>query len=382
MRAPDLNEALHLLEALHKKSPAHPPERISGNVVLYGAGNLGKLALRYLRHVDVHVEFAIDRAATIGMLLNDEVTVYAPSDVPRRFDLPVLVTTASAPYSLIYRQLRDWGWKRVLPFYDYAQNFNAHHPLNNGWFSGAFSPDDQAGTKSVLVSLADAHSRAAYLQFLAWRLLREDWIYDDAPVTPNNRYFINPVLDVLTDTENFIDVGAYDGCVLLRLLEITGNRLSSALLIEPDTQNIVLLKDSLLKLPPELRAKIDILPVVLTDTNGQLPFSHGFDMASRVCEINSTPTASVKLDDLDVSPSFIKMHIEGGEYNALRGGLKTLETNRPITTTTLYHNRDGLWKIPDLLVKKLTDYVFLLRLHSWVGTGCVLYAIPRERYSC
>lgn len=379
MRTPDLNKALHLLEAIHKKSPAHHPEIISGNVVLYGAGNLGRLALQYLKHVDVYVEFVIDRAATTGTLLDAEVTVYTPSDAPRRFDLPVLVTTVSAPFSLIYRQLKDWGWQQVLPFYDYAQNFSTQHPINNGWFSGDFSADDQAGTKSVLMSLADVHSRAAYLQFLAWRSLRQDWIYDDAAVTPNDRYFITPVLDVLTDTENFIDVGAYDGRVLLRLLEITGNRLSSALLIEPDIKNLVLLNDSLLELPLELRAKIHVLPVVLTNTDGQVPFSHGFDIASRVCDINPTPTTSVKLDDLDVSPSFIKMHIEGGEYDALCGSLQTLKKYRPIITVTIYHNRDGLWKIPLYLIKSLNEYDFYFRLHSWCGTGAVIYALPKHR---
>jgi hypothetical protein len=86
------------------------------------------------------------------------------------------------------------------------------------------------------------------------------------------------------------------------------------------------------------------------------------------------------LDDLDIPVTFMKLHLEGWEYEALQGGMKLIKKYRPVIASTTYHKRNGLWQLPVLLMKELDDYLFLFRLHAWMGTGSVLYAIPRERY--
>ena len=73
------------------------------------------------------------------------------------------------------------------------------------------------------------------------------------------------------------------------------------------------------------------------------------------------------------------MHLEGGELDALKGGWSTLREHRPILAATVYHNDDGIWKTPLWMMENLEDYRFLFRIHSWCGTGAVLYAIPAER---
>jgi hypothetical protein len=52
---------------------------------------------------------------------------------------------------------------------------------------------------------------------------------------------------------------------------------------------------------------------------------------------------------------------------------------RPITTITLYHSSDGVWRIPKFFLDNVSDYSFHMRLHSWAGTGAVFYTIPKER---
>lgn len=73
------------------------------------------------------------------------------------------------------------------------------------------------------------------------------------------------------------------------------------------------------------------------------------------------------------------MHLEGGEMNALIGAIKTLRQHRPILAVTIYHNYDTALKLPAYLIGNLEDYIYLVRLHSYGGTGAVLYAIPKER---
>jgi hypothetical protein len=50
-----------------------------------------------------------------------------------------------------------------------------------------------------------------------------------------------------------------------------------------------------------------------------------------------------------------------------------------VIAATVYHNDDGIWKTPLWMMHSLEDYRFLFRVHSWCGTGAVLYAIPAER---
>jgi hypothetical protein len=109
------------------------------------------------------------------------------------------------------------------------------------------------------------------------------------------------------------------------------------------------------------------------------PFYHGLDYASRLSSHTSDDAQVYPLDELNLPITFAKFHLEGSELDALAGGLTTLCSHRPLLAVTLYHNRDGLWRIPSMLMNALSEYDFLLRLHAWCGTGCVLYGIPQER---
>jgi len=89
--------------------------------------------------------------------------------------------------------------------------------------------------------------------------------------------------------------------------------------------------------------------------------------------------ATRRLDTLGFSPTFLKLHLEGAELATLKGGRRTLLTGRPIVAATVYHNDDGMWRTPLWLMETLPEYRFLFRMHSWCGTGAVVYAIPNER---
>ena len=94
---------------------------------------------------------------------------------------------------------------------------------------------------------------------------------------------------------------------------------------------------------------------------------------------SSVPITAI--DTLGFEPSFIKLHIEGGELDALSGALDTIENCRPIVAATCYHNEDGLWKLPAFFKDNFENYKLYFRLHGWCGTAAVIYAIPNERKS-
>ena len=125
-----------------------------------------------------------------------------------------------------------------------------------------------------------------------------------------------------------------------------------------------------------------LLPFPIGDSSAEKEFAIGYGYASKLTTLDTVKSIKLevkKIDTLDIRPTFIKLHLEGGEYNALKGAINTIIKNRPILCVTTYHNDDGVWKIPLFLKEQLKNYKFIYRLHSWCGTGAILYAIPNER---
>lgn len=72
------------------------------------------------------------------------------------------------------------------------------------------------------------------------------------------------------------------------------------------------------------------------------------------------------------------MDIEGSEWDALHGGIKTIKRTRPIMAICVYHLLDDYVRIPEYLYNELKDYKFVLRQHQWTLGKTILYCVPDE----
>ncbi|MEM1047520.1 MAG: FkbM family methyltransferase [Pseudomonadota bacterium] len=375
-----------LLDALLKPPTAPSLVLDADRVVLHGAGAMGRLACSVLAHLGIRVDCMMDRAAKPGQTIPPNLEVVRPDDpilATKRAETIVLVTTVSAPFEAVRDELHAIGWQNVHPFYDYANQFVDRHPLNNGWFAPARTDGDRLAISRILGALADDVSRAHYIQFLAWRLLREDWIFQNAPIVAETRFFIPEIRSFLEARDLcFVDAGAYDGRVLQQLLAITEGHIEQALLFEPDPDNRALLHTYLDTVPADMRERTKVYPFALGNRTGRQPFAAGYGLMSRICREGETEIASasvdvVCLDDLDLTVSFAKFHLEGAEYDALEGAKATIRRQRPVIAATVYHNADGLFRTLTHLLDQAADYALYFRLHSWCGTGATVYGIPK-----
>jgi FkbM family methyltransferase len=347
-------------------------------LALYGAGNLGRLARDFLKVAGLECAFVVDRDAArqandpawsdTRLLHPDAVTA---SD---RRDVRLLVSIAASPYAPIERALMAQGFAHVAPFYDLAESFRHRHPLSNGWFAPPFAAADRDSTARVLAGWDDDISRAHHLQFLAWRRLREEWTFAPAPVLQCDRFFIPEVAGALHDHEVLLDGGAHHGSVTQGFLQRTNGAFRQVVAVEPDPANRAMLID---RLPNDRR--ITVLDCALADSTGTALFHDGLDYASQLADTGRLRVALRPIDGLGLSPSFLKLHLEGAELAALKGARATLLVHRPIVAATIYHNSHGIWRTALWLMQTLPRYRFLFRLDAWCGTGAVIYAIPRER---
>lgn len=351
-------------------------------LLLYGAGNLGHLARDFLKVVGHDFVLAVDRNA--GQIRKDPdwsgVQLLHPEDVPesakRGARLAVCVVTS--PYAPLERSLLESGFNDIVPFFDLAESFRQLHPLSNGWFAPPLTAPDRANTEKVLALWDDDISRAHHLQFLAWRRLREEWTFEAAPVLGGSRFFIPEVTRVLRDDEIFLDAGAHHGGVIETFLKQTKGAFRQIVAIEPDPSNRAHLEKNLRSwLPGD--ARVTVYDCALAEHQREALFHDGLDYASQLSATGRMHVTTHPLDALGLAPTFLKLHLEGGELAALKGAQHTLLAHRPVIVATVYHNADGIWKTPLQLMDTLPDYRFLFRVHSWCGTGAVIYAIPKTR---
>jgi FkbM family methyltransferase len=358
-------------------APALPDQPLA----LYGAGNLGRLARAFLNAVGHDFTIAIDRNAR--ELANDPewsgLRLVCPADVSRsaKSRVCLAVSIAAAPYVPLERSLFDLGFEHIVPFYDLAESFRHLHPLSNGWFAAPLTAQHRENTAEVLSRWDDDTSRAHHLQFLAWRRLREEWTFAGAPVSNCRRYFIPEITSVLHRKETLLDAGAHHGSVTHAFIAQTQGKFRRIIALEPDSWNRARLKDALRSWLPS--AAFSILNCALAEAEREATFHDGLGYASQLSDTGEVRVSARPLDALDVAPTFIKLHLEGGELAALMGARQTMLSHRPLVAATVYHNADGIWRTPLWLMETLPDYRFLFRVHSWCGTGAVVYAIPNER---
>lgn len=381
--SPDMSTAAGLLLEL---TAAERPvlADIASPLVLYGAGNLGRLAYSYFKAVGIPVQAVVDREADTLRADADwsGIALYTPKDTPSdlKQTAQLAVCVATAPFAPLAASLQDDGWTFIVPFYDLTENLRDMHPLGNGWIAPPQSSEDFAATSEVLRTWADDASRAHHLQFLAWHIGREEWSFADAPVRGNDRFFISPVAASLGTDAVLLDGGAHYGSVTTEFIRRTKGQFAAVIAVEPDAPNRAVLAGAIDKLSPELAARIVVHPVALDSESCTRKFCDGYGYASRLGSNGKCRLQTRTIDSLGLSPSLIKLHLEGGELNALRGATETMTTHRPIVMATTYHNSDGIWKIPHFLMATLKNYRYLMRAHSWCGTGAVVYAIPAERW--
>lgn len=358
-------------------------------LILYGAGNLGKMAKQYFDKLGIPILHIMDKNNqnyTDDIFWN-KVKVFCINDHTIEINKEkclIVVCIVTSSYQEVASQLKSKGWKNIVPFYDITLAYTDKHPLQNGWITSLLDNKDMEGMEYVLSKLQDNISCAHYLQFIAYHSLREEWIFKDATITNDNRYFIPEIVNILNNHENFVDIGAHHGEVCKKFIITMNNKFNyinntfdSIYAFESDNKNINKFVFNVKKHVNE--EDIYIIKSTLGSKKERKKFFSGLDYISQLSKLGQEEIEVHKLDDFKLSPTFVKIHTEGNEDDVIKGGLETIKKSRPIIVTTVYHNRKGLWQLPKLLIDLLENYIFYFRLHSWYGTGAVIYAIPRER---
>lgn len=382
--APSAQDAEGYLKRILELPIAHGPRQVDKDLFLYGAGNLGVMALEFFSTVSVPVRGVVDLnpdSCRAEIKNNFKMNVLDVADIGKDIKenslLGVCITTSK--YQDIYEFLIKSGWTDVVPIYDVCEFYADRHPLGNGWFMGQEDGLSIDEFMSAMEIFRDSISIAHYLQFLAWRRSRVEITFNNLDINVANRFFIPEIINTIGGSEVFVDLGAHTGQVIEKFISIVGSNFSKIYAIEPDAANrkkLLDYRDADSRLHGD---RMEVMSIALDDANGMRKFCDGFGYASQLSEYGSLIINCATFDSLNIRPTFLKLHLEGAELKVMKGARNTIKECRPIIVLTVYHNLDGLWSTPNWLRKNLVNYIFIFRNHGWCGTGAVIYCLPKER---
>jgi hypothetical protein len=99
------------------------------------------------------------------------------------------------------------------------------------------------------------------------------------------------------------------------------------------------------------------------------------------CSDSGSVVEQIPIDDLFVDRplTFIKMDIEGAEFDALRGATNVIRRDQPILAICVYHTQSDVWRLPLLVHEIVPDHKLYLRAYEGDGFQTVLYSVPPQR---
>ena len=204
--------------------------------------------------------------------------------------------------------------------------------------------------------------------------------YDEVFVIHHGfRFARQEVLYYVKDKE-VIDIGAFLGDSALLLSNYTNKKIHS---FEVSPKHCEVMKNNLIKNHIEDRVEIHNMGLGDEQTTMYLSRNEVYSGQS-VSNHGSVPVPMDTVDNIvkkfNLNPGIIKADIEGYELKMLYGARETIKKYRPIITISLYHNYDGMFRIPDY-VKSFGNYKFGLRAcsqgHGHFGE-LIMFAYPAE----
>jgi FkbM family methyltransferase len=159
---------------------------------------------------------------------------------------------------------------------------------------------------------------AIHLNDLIGKTLTRDLIWEPYNIALMRQY--------INEGDVVLDIGANIGFFSVVLSKIVGDN-GKVHAFEPVLENFKLLEFNCSKLSNTV-----LHYYALGNETGNVTLSseHGNMGNSYITNESAGDIKLLKLDDLAIDPKFIKLDVQGFEYDVLLGGLETIKSNRPV----------------------------------------------------
>ncbi len=346
-------------------------------VYIYGAGSFGReLHGVFLQHGYV-VEGFVDRNA--DQCAQSGIPVAYPEELQNRAKILLVIGIVMSLKERVQleEKLHQMGYKHIVD----GQSIRAHYVYalseegenEPRKYFKKLLPD----IKKVEKLFSDNESRKTYEQNLSAHLLRD---YTHCFQTNQEKQYFVDDIPFSKKFSRFVDCGAYIGDTLQMLCKVA-ETVDAVAAFEANLENFTRLSQVFdMELNRHIHRAI-FFPCGVYNQTKRLPFRKAGGSSAVSFDNGEEIIQCVALDDVlkGFSSTFIKMDIEGAEYEALKGAEQIIKKDCPDLAISVYHIIDDFWRIPILIHGWNLGYQFYLRTHSSCCMETILYAVCAEK---
>jgi FkbM family methyltransferase len=298
--------------------------------------------------------------------------VHAMDDKSDR-SIPVVIGTTKYPFTL-GKQARDAGFQFVMPY-----------PVMTLIDAALFPPEipyigihedlieNRARYLTEYFNYSDDRSRQVLDRLLHYRMTFQPEHVQDVFDPEIDQYFDTDIVRLAPD-EVFVDAGGFDGQTTLEFIKRCGGQYRHIYYFEPDSNLMQRSRNQALA----GREAIDFCNAGAFSFDGKASFCSTGTVNGSVSldEAGDVEIDVRKIDSIaSEAPTFIKMDIEGAEYEALKGASHHIAEHQPRLAVAAYHEGPDVWRLGALIRDLNPDYRLYLRHYTEGGLETVIYAI-------
>lgn len=339
------------------------------DVYLYGAGNFGKWAYSQLKN---HINFIgfLDKNPKSKEVINP----FTSSINKNNSIVIVTIMNRDVDYLKLYNDLNNIGFNTIMSIYELYKYPQLHLP---DWYWMSSNTDflNKKNIDLIHSLLSDKISKNIFEDTIKSRTsFNIKYLPKTNPI--EEQYFSKDI--PLLEFNHFIDCGAIDGDTLDYMVK-TDNTCENYYAFEPDNKNYAILTEKMRK----YKQKGVAIPCGVWSSTEIMKFSTESTEGSKITDntLQFNTIQCVAIDDIFpaiFSDTFLKMDIEGAEYEAIIGGKKTIKKINNIAVC-LYHKPADIIKIP-IILNNIGNFQFYLRQYGFFGMELVLFAIKNGSF--
>ncbi len=337
------------------------------NIILFGAAEYGKIICDYLRSKGIQpLCYSDNSSEKIGKIWNG-LSVISPDEIKKKH---FVVITCNA-FREVTNQLVNAGIPE-----DHIFFFNVNWlKYPNG--KRDFIMKHIGELEKVYDDLADEKSKNVFLSLLNYKLTYQT---EYTRAVADDRQYFDSELVKLPEDVCFIDAGSYIGDTLGSFVKYTTGGYRKVICMEPVRENIRRLTDTVMK---NQYHDVEIFEIGASDRRKTLYFDSRSGMSARAVETGDIKVECNSIDNICEEcgcgrVDFIKMDIEGSEYDALCGAKNVIRKWHPLLAICVYHKEDDFYVIPNLIKELYSGYKIYFRHYELSDEETVCYAVPEQ----
>lgn len=297
----------------------------------------------------------------------------SPEDL-KNYDNLVVIIMVGNPIP-VKKQLRKMGI-RCMAHNSLSLDHIMEMPKDINWFK-----DQKKRIISAYNLFEDNESKKIYVNGLCNRIApsMSEFLWDEL-YSDEGQYFYEDCFK-LTDNEVYVDCGAYTGDTVIEFCNVVNNKYDKVFAFELDENHFATMSENVKE------KDITLYNYGVWSENKDLDYGTGTSdnepmdgisvYKTEKSKNNVIKTSQVKkLDDILSGEriTFIKMDVEGSEFEALKGAENIIRTQKPKLAICVYHRTSDFWEIPLLIKKFNNNYNFAIRHHKKNNCETVVYA--------